>query len=62
LAGLHFALISAVFVYVRYAKLWQLQHGLPHPDGEVTQPTLLERVGLEASAEENPDVARRKVA
>ena len=62
LAGLYFALMSAVFVYVRYAKLWQLQHGLPHPDAQVTQPTLLKLVGPEASFEENPNVTRRKAA
>jgi (heptosyl)LPS beta-1,4-glucosyltransferase len=62
LAGMHFALISAVFVYVRYARLWQLQHGLPHPDGEVTQPTVLKLVAPEACVEENSIVPRRKAA
>jgi (heptosyl)LPS beta-1,4-glucosyltransferase len=62
LAGLHLALISAVFVYIRYAKLWQLQHELPHPDGEVTQPTLLKLVAPEAALEENSILSRRKAA
>jgi (heptosyl)LPS beta-1,4-glucosyltransferase len=62
LAGLHFALMSAVFVYVSYAKLWQLQHGLPNPDGEVTQPTAVKLVAPEASSEESLSAQRGKAA
>ena len=36
-AGLHWSILSALFVYVRYAKLWQMRHGLPHPHSQVAQ-------------------------
>ena len=36
-AGLHAALMSAMFEYIRFAKLWQMRRGLPRRDIEIAE-------------------------
>jgi hypothetical protein len=62
MAGLHIAMLSAMFVYIRYAKLWQLQHGLPHPDAQSLSPLSIEPVGFDATVDMNSNVEGRMAA
>ncbi len=63
-AGLHLALLSAIFVYVRYARLWQLTHELPHPTVDIDSPVLLKLINPDASpaSQEHATAIRRKAA
>ncbi len=63
-AGLHLALLSAIYVYIRYAKLWQLTHELPHPISDTGNPVVLKLINPAATSAPHEQTAatRRRAA